>query len=285
MRKQANLFPRLTVAALCLVATYTWAQTKQGTVEAMYVLDCGMASAPDLSQWTPGAHEGKPANFSNNCYLIKHRKGWMLWDTGISDDLATLPDGKVVAHEVRGIVRRPLAGQLKELGIEPKSVNFIAFSHGHFDHVGNSRLFPQSTWLVQAPEYSAMFGPDTKRFGFLPELYATMKNNPRKLLSGDHDVFGDGSVLVLSTPGHTPGHQSLLVRLPRTGTVILSGDAVHLAENFAHRRAPSFNADAEQTKASIDKLRMLSAQQAAQLWINHDRQQSEAVRQAPQPIR
>lgn len=284
MCKKASLITQLTISALGLVPAYIHAQTEQGAVQAMYVLDCGTATAPDLSQWTPGAHKGKPVNFSNNCYLIKHDKGWMLWDTGVSDELAKLPGGKVVAHDVRGIVRHPLTDQFRQLGVEPKAVNFIAFSHAHFDHVGNSRLFPQSTWLVQESEYAAMFGPDTKRFGFLPELYATMKNNPRKVLNGDHDVFGDQAVVVLSTPGHTPGHQSLLVRLPRTGAVILSGDAVHLAENFAHRRSPSFNADAEQTMASIDKLRLLSAKHGAQLWINHDRQQSEAIRQARQPI-
>jgi N-acyl homoserine lactone hydrolase len=256
------------------------AASEHAAVDQMFVLDCGEASAPDLSQWSPGAHQGRPITYSNNCYLIRHGHDWLLWDTGISDAFAELPEGKVVAHHVRGVVRRTLASQLQEIGLGPNEVTYIAFSHAHFDHVGNSRLFTRAKWLVQQAEYDAMFGNDARKFGFLPDLYRTMKDNPLQILNGDHDVFGDGAVRVIATPGHTPGHQSLLVRLPNSSPVILSGDAAHLLESFSHRRVPSFNADAASTRASIDKLSAIAEQTGAKILVNHDREQSAAVQRA-----
>lgn len=280
---------RLTLIAVLLaiasMASFhlSHAAAEKAAVEKMFVLDCGEATAPDLSQWSPGIHPGRPITFSNNCYLIRHGSDWLLWDTGVSDEFAKLPEGKVVAHHVRGIVKRTLESQLLEIGVRPQDVTHIAFSHAHFDHVGNSRLFTQARWLVQKPEYEAMFGRAAADFGFRLDLYRTMKDNPLQLLDGDHDVFGDGAVRIIATPGHTPGHQSLFVRLPSNDAVILSGDAAHLLENFAHRRVPSFNVDADKTRASIDKLRAMAEQTGAKILINHDREQSATVPRAWRP--
>ena len=101
-------------------------------------------------------------------------------------------------------------------------------------------------------------------------------------LAGDRDVFGDGTVVILSTPGHTPGHQSLLVRLPKTGALVLSGDAVHFRDNWDHRRVPSMNTDRDQTLASMQRLATVLAEQRAQLWINHDKLQCSQLRHAPE---
>jgi glyoxylase-like metal-dependent hydrolase (beta-lactamase superfamily II) len=100
-------------------------------------------------------------------------------------------------------------------------------------------------------------------------------------LQGDHDVFGDGSVMLIATPGHTPGHQSMLVRLPRTGAVVLSGDAAHFRENWDARRVPSINENKEQTAASIEKLAALIDREHAQLWINHDKAQRDTQKLSP----
>lgn len=251
----------------------------------LFVLDGGEAHVRDISQWSPGVDVGRPRTFSNNVYLVQHDDGWLVWDTGLDERLVDTPEGEVVAHDVRGVVTRTLTAQLREIAVDPGTVDAIAFSHAHFDHVGNSRLFPAATWYVQRPEHEAMFGPEHARYGFVPALYATMPGNPVRVLDGDHDVFGDGSVQILSTPGHTPGHQSLLVRLPETGPVLLSGDVAHFHANFRHRRVPSFNADHAQTLRSMERVAALLDSEGATLWINHDAEQSSTIPRVPHAVR
>ena len=138
--------------------------------------------------------------------------------------------------------------------------------------VGNVTLFPQSTLLVQKAEYDwpSPLGPR-----FKPE-------HPATKLDGDHDVFGDGSIVIVATPGHTPGHQSLLVKLPKTGAVLLSGDAVHFKENWDNRRVPAQNNDKDLTNASMQRMADLMAKENAQLWINHDKAQRDTLKMSPE---
>ena len=160
----------------------------------------------------------------------------------------------------------------RQLGIRPDDVKYVAASHTHPDHVGNVELFPKSMLLVQKAEYewpNAQGGPRFK------------PGHPVTKLEGDHDVFGDGSVTILSTPGHTPGHQSLLVKLPKTGAVLLSGDAVHFKANFEARNVPGGNTDKGQTLASMSRMSDIMGQQKAQLWINHDKEQRQTMKMSP----
>jgi N-acyl homoserine lactone hydrolase len=247
----------------------------------LYVFDGGKAVVKDISQWSPGVNVGKPMTFSNHAYLIGHGDDWLLWDTGLDDRMIDIPGGEVVAHDVRGIVSRTLASQLAEINVRPSDVTIMVFSHAHFDHVGNSRLFKRARWIVQKPEHAAMFGFDTERYGFIPELYVGMRDHPVHIVEGDHDVFGDGSVTIISTPGHTPGHQSLMVRLRKTGTIILSGDVAHFSANFCCRRVPAFNADHHASRRSIERIEALVQSQNAQLWINHDPDQSATIAHSP----
>jgi N-acyl homoserine lactone hydrolase len=129
-----------------------------------------------------------------------------------------------------------------------------------------------------------MFGADYHEYGFVPELYATMADNTTVTLDGDHDVFGDGSVVVLLTPGHTPGHQCLLVRLREAGPVILSGDVAHFCDNFRHRRVPIFNADHDKSRSSMDRVDSLARHEHAALLINHDARQSALIRRSPDSL-
>ena len=246
----------------------------QGGIERLYVLDCGQNIGRDQGRWSPGVNEGKPMEFSDNCYLIRHAKGLLLWDTGVPDAVAAMPDGMVVAGGAITYRRaKTLAAQLAELGVKPADVTYVAVSHTHGDHVGNLALFPTATILIQGAEYDWAMGLPTK-----PAFVATQTIDK---LAGDRDVFGDGSVTILSTPGHTPGHQSLLVVLPKTGALVLSGDAVHFRDNWDQRRVPSMNVNREQTLASLERIAGVLAERKATLWINHDRAQSATLRYAP----
>ena len=175
------------------------ADAADGSVERLYVLDCGQNTGKDQSRWSPGVNEGKAIEFSDNCYLIKHAKGLLLWDTGVPDAVAEKPDGVVVANGAITYRRaKTLAAQLAEIGVKPAEITYVAVSHTHGDHVGNIALFPSSTVLIQSAEYDwAMAGPAK------PAFTATQTITR---LAGDRDVFGDGSVTILSTPGHTLGH-------------------------------------------------------------------------------
>jgi glyoxylase-like metal-dependent hydrolase (beta-lactamase superfamily II) len=256
-------------------------QEKLATVDRIVVLNGGEAHVTDISQWSPGVDEGKPGVFSNNAYLIKHGDDWMLWDTGLQDDLINVPGGRVVAHDVRGIVTRTLASQFEEIGVKPEEILHVAISHAHFDHVGNSRSFSKAKWYVQEAEYIAMFGPDYKKYGFIPDLYETMKDHLVIITGDEYDVFGDGSIIIYSTPGHTPGHQSMLVRLPKYGSVLLGGDVAHFWSNFSSRRVPHMNSDKELTKQSMDKVAAVVKAESAKLWLNHDYEQNKTIPHAP----
>src|SRR5512132_2561196 len=246
----------------------------QGGIERLYMLDCGINQAKDQSRWSPGVNEGKPIEFSDNCYLIKHSKGLLLWDTGISDAVAAMPNGLVTANGAIIQSRaKTLAAQLSDLGVKPADVTYVAVSHTHGDHVGNIAQFPSSTVLIQGAEYDwAMAGQNKPAF---------VESQKIQKLTGDHDVFGDGSVTIITTPGHTPGHQSLLVKLPKTGALVLSGDAVHFQDNWTHKRVPSMNTSKDQSLASLERLAKVLADEKATLWINHDKPQSASLKYSP----
>jgi N-acyl homoserine lactone hydrolase len=213
-------------------------------------------------------------DFVDNCYLIHHTLGWLLWDTGVTDAIAAMPDGQAPADPKATHWRRPktLASQLEGLGVKPADIKYVAVSHTHPDHVGNIKMFPQSTVLVQKAEYDwpTPFGQT---------LHAVA--SPLNKLEGDHDVFGDGSVTIIATAGHTPGHQSLLVKLPKTGALVLSGDAVHFKSNWENRGVPSMNTDKDKTLASMQRIADMLAKEKEQLWINHDKAQRDSLKMAP----
>jgi N-acyl homoserine lactone hydrolase len=258
-----------------------------GTVDRMYVFECGESKTKDVSaNWSPGVDVGVSREFSDNCYLIAHGNRLFLWDTGMSDSIAAKPEGVSVAGGLLTLwMRKPLAGQLEALGIPPASVTDIAFSHFHADHAGNANLFTSAKLYIQEVEYDAAFGEDAAKFGFNQALYSKLHANPTVKLNGDHDVFGDGSVVILATPGHTPGHQCLLVRLPERGVVVLSGDMAHFQENWTNRRIPSRNFNQDESAASMEKVAAVLARESAELWINHDKAQSATIPKAPAAVR
>lgn len=271
-------------AVLACVFLAACASTTEQTsgVDRMYVINCGENHVKDVSRWTPGVNVGQPHAFSNHCYLVKHARGWMLWDTGNADRIAAMPGGLSAAGgAITAYMKKPLVDSLKEIGVTPSDIKHFAMSHAHGDHSGNANYFTAATLYVQRAEYAAMFGPEPQKFGFITTNFEKLRANPAMILDGDHDVFGDGTVLIKAAPGHTPGHQALVVRLPKTGPVMLSGDMVHLQYSWTYRVVPSFNFDVPRSMATIDAMKAYARESGAQLWINHDMEQNAKIPKAP----
>src|SRR6202046_365046 len=257
-----------------------------GVAEKLYRLDCGRSRANDESVWTPGENVGRNIEFSSTCWLIKHRSEWLLWDTGVPEASLNDPRGwstlpKLIVYHLD----RSLTDQLAAIGLRPGDIGRVAISHTHGDHIGNVVLFPNSTIVMQRAEYSWIHSPNgpNDNVNQLMALARKLLGTPKKLqlIDGDTDVFGDGSVTLVSTPGHTPGHQSLLVHLRNSGFIILSGDVVHLEENFSENIVPSLNTDKAQSIASMDKVRLLMATYKARLFINHDKSETDKLKLLP----
>jgi N-acyl homoserine lactone hydrolase len=270
------------VPVFLLLAACASTTEQTSGVERMYVINCGENHVKDVSRWTPGVNVGKPHVFSNHCYLVKHAKGWMLWDTGNADRIAAMPGGLSAAGgAITAYMKKPLVDSLKEIGVTPADIKHFAMSHAHGDHSGNANYFTAATLYVQRAEYAAMFGPEPQKFGFIPANFEKLGANPAMIIDGDHDVFGDGTVMIKAAPGHTPGHQVLVVRLPKTGPVMLSGDIVHLQYSWTYRVVPSFNFDVPRSMATIDAMKAYAQKTGAQLWINHDLEQNAKLPKAP----
>jgi N-acyl homoserine lactone hydrolase len=219
-----------------------------GFAEKLYRLDCGHSLANDKSVWTRGENVGRSIEFSSTCWLIKRGSEWVLWDTGVPQASLNDPKGwstlpKLIVYHLD----KTITGQLGEIELKTSDITYVALSHTHGDHIGNVSLFPNSTILMQRVEYTWISSPDgtNDNVNQLKALARKLLGTPKQLqlLDGDTDAFGDGSVTLISTPGHTPGSQSLLVHLKKSGFIILSGDVVHLKENFEKNIVPSLNTD------------------------------------------
>ena len=266
------------VAAIFLLALPALAQQKVNSAR-LYVFDCGRLKSgnPDvLTAWGV-----KVTDMSVEAFLIVHPRGTLLWDAGVIPDELVKPEGTV---EARATVHTTLQGQLAAIGYKPSDIKYLALSHNHYDHSANGNNFAGSTWLVQRPERAFMF-PDTPPATPINQSarWSELKNSNAIILDGDYDVFGDGSVVIISTPGHTPGHQSLLVNLNKTGPVLLSGDLYHYpAERELKDFTPFANlGDPAQEAASKAKVEALLKEKHAKLWIQHDLIADAKLRKSP----
>jgi glyoxylase-like metal-dependent hydrolase (beta-lactamase superfamily II) len=205
----------------------------------------------------------------DTCYLISHPAGELLWDTGIPDAISAEPDG-VTDAPFHLTMPKTLKGQLAEIGLAPQDIELLSLSHSHFDHVGNANDYAGSTWLVASAERDFMFSDEARAKAENFASYSALETADTVPISGDWDVFGDGSVRIISTPGHTPGHASLLVNLKNSGPVLLTGDLYHMTESRENRRIPAFNTDPEETLRSMDKFEALAAETGARVIIQHE---------------
>lgn len=260
--------------AFLAMATLTFATLAHGAGAPpdirLYTLDCGHLAFRDMGMFDDsGALDGKHGEMSAPCFLIVHPKGILLWDTGLGDAVAEHPDGVELAPGIRATVPVTLASQLARLGLKPTDIDYLAFSHWHEDHTGNANLFGKAIWILQRKELAAATGHAPPPFESLAPVSA-WRYARKRIIDGDADVFGDGTVRLLLMPGHTPGHQVLELKLRHAGTVLLSGDLYHSRENRELRRVPRINTDRAATLASMDRFEAIAARDRARVVIQHD---------------
>jgi N-acyl homoserine lactone hydrolase len=245
----------------------------------LYVFDCGTLVNNKPEDYDLKRDEVKDTNMGVTCYLVVHPKGMLIYDTGLNDRLVGRPLYENVVEGYGQIKFNTLSGQLADIGVMAANIDYLVLSHYHWDHLGNADDFASSTWLVYKGDRDQMFSRQARAYPWFSQ-YSALEHSKTTLLSGDHDVFGDGTVVVIATPGHTEGHCSLLVHLKHTGPVLLSGDLYHYSEERDLKRMPN----EERTTGTVEsrqKVDELLRRTGAQLWIGHSMEFFRTVRKSP----
>jgi len=255
---------KLAAAAALLAAPAMAAAAPAAPADiALWRLDCGSVAVSDLDVFSDTyAYAGKTKTLTDSCYLIRHGGQYLLWDTGLPGALAgkSETDGPFTAS-----VKERIVDQLGRIGVRPEQVAYVGISHRHDDHTGQAADFPGATLLIGAGDLETL-----RKRTPNPLAHWTGGGGKVEALAGDRDLFGDGSVVLLAMPGHTESHHSLLVRLPKAGPVLLSGDLYHFEENRRTRGVPSFNTDRAATLASMDRFEAIAARLKAKVIIQHE---------------
>jgi N-acyl homoserine lactone hydrolase len=254
----------------------------------VYVLDGGVL-ASETARYRLTDADVQEVSLSVASFLVVHPRGVLMWDAGA---VADRERSGGVGFEQR-LLRRDgqerfvklaptLQSQLAAAGYEPADVTHLALSHYHWDHTADANLFAGATWLVTKAEHDAMFAAAPPG-GTRPETYSALKNSKTVIVTAnEHDVFGDGSVVIRQAPGHTEGHSVLFVKLAKTGPVVLSGDLYHYPAERTLGRLPTFEVSEEQTKAARSELETFLTRTGAELWIQHDLAAFRSWKLAPQ---
>lgn len=234
----------------------------------LWRLDCGRFDIQDFASFSDtGRFDGRPYKLVGSCYLVKHGGDYLLWDTGLPKSMLGKPttqDGDTM------VVDQTIVSQLAGIGVLPSQVRYVGISHYHDDHTGQVDDFPAATLLIGKADWDVIASErGRKRW---PSLFASWRAGKAKMeaLEGDKDVFGDGLVTMLALPGHTPGHHALLVKLPKTGAVLLSGDQFHATDSLKYNQVPGFNTDRADTLASSARFREIAANRRATVIIQHE---------------
>ncbi len=267
----------LSLVAVVVLASFAPALQALDKVSSprIYVLDCGSMSIRDMGLFSDtGKYDGQSGSVVDPCFLIQHPKGLLLWDLGLGDSFV----GHDVPPNADGVgihVERSLQKQLEEIGVSNGDVRYLAFSHFHRDHTGNANAFTHSTWILNQLELDWGLSKPTPPI-VDPATFSSYRSVQTLMIKGDHDVFGDGLVRILRTPGHTPGHQVLLVKLAKTGPVLLSGDLYHLRADRPLRpggggaQVMIVNVNRADTLASMDRVEEMLRNLHARLIVQHD---------------
>jgi glyoxylase-like metal-dependent hydrolase (beta-lactamase superfamily II) len=246
----------------------------------LYIFDCGVIKGLGVELFGFKKDEVPIRDFFVACYLVAHPMGTLMWDVGVVPDGAFKGDGAPVT-EGASTVTKPLLPQLAALGYTPADITYLAMSHYHSDHTANANAFAGSTWLVRQAERDAMFAE--KPAGIIQQAtFSALKTAKTTILDkDDYDVFGDGTVVIKSAPGHTPGHQVLFLKLRKTGPLLVAGDLYHYPEERTMNRFPSFEFNKEQSAASRANIDAFLKKTNAQMWISHDAATNALLKKAP----
>lgn len=233
----------------------------------LWRLDCGTLDVSDFGPFSDTRdYDGQPRKIVDSCYLVKHGSDYLLWDTGLPASLMGKPATEwIFTYRLE----KTIGDQLATIGVKPDQIRYVGVSHYHDDHTGQVKDFPGATLLIGAQEWEAIktVRPQSERDRFEPWIKGGAKVEP---VGKDRDVFGDGSVTMLAMPGHTPGHRALLVKLPRKGYVLLSGDQFHAQESYEKGLVPAFNFDRTDTLASHDRFKGIARSLKATVIIQHE---------------
>jgi glyoxylase-like metal-dependent hydrolase (beta-lactamase superfamily II) len=253
----------------------------------LYVLDCGMLqpTTEGVERYHVTTAEVGETRMPVPCFLVAHPRGTLMWDVGVIPDsvVDSQPQGARanVNPTVAATVTRTLKSQLAQIGYTPTDITYVAISHAHIDHTANLSAFGASTWLTPQAERDFMWAENNPRVN--PSFYTALKGSRFVILDKDeHDVFGDGRVVIKAAPGHTPGHQVLILNLASTGRIMLSGDLYHYPQERTLRRAPPDNEfNVAQSAASRVTIENYLQQTGTRLWIEHDYVANAKLRKAP----
>lgn len=277
IRHSAILLSALLVIGGFLISASPEANTRSSL--KLYVFDCGMLRFGSIESFSISDDETDIRDLIVPCYVVEHERGRLLWDGGLPSKTA-----ETFGWQGEGMLSRldrTLSEQLGDIGLDMSSFDYAAYSHMHFDHVGVANEVDGATLIIQKEEYDAAFADEVTVPGFDPSLYKKLKDAELLLIEGDHDVFGDGLVRIISAPGHTPGHQVLFIDLDNSGPIVLSGDLYHFDISRQDRRVPAFNVDRELTLSSMDRVEALVAETGASFWIEHELALFEQLKKSP----
>jgi glyoxylase-like metal-dependent hydrolase (beta-lactamase superfamily II) len=285
----------LAAVAIALCGTAAAAQDIK-----LYAFSSGALNLPKTLLQNSIGGSTDPIQVPVGFFLIKHPKGTVLFDTGNNDKLIKDPTYWIPAQRAMVMTPSPtmtpdvaIDVQLAKVGVKVEDVKYVVASHMHLDHAGNIALFKNSTLLLQLDELRNAFWPEPNTAGpYVMTDFLALRNGPGTSnaaaynimeLRGDFDIFGDGTVVIKKWTGHTPGSQMVVVKLQKTGTVVLTGDNVYLRENVAKDIPPNIVLayDPAGIMRAYDFIRRLMASEKADFFTAHDADAFKAMKKAP----
>ncbi len=267
-----------------LTSAYSQGRPPAPPTPRIFIFDNGVINNNDPAAYNFKRGELKELDLVNRSYLIVHPRGTLMFDSGaVTDSHFERESGTVTEGNMSAT--KALLPQLASVGYSPTDIDYFALSHYHQDHTANANAFASATWIVQKAERDFMFGGHPPGTYIAEDTVDALKNSKTEILNNtDFDVFGDGTVVVMSAPGHTPGHQVVAVKLAKRGTVLLGGDLYHYPEERKVDRVPTFEYDADQTRATRARIETFLRTNHAELWIEHDKVTHASLPLAPQYV-